>query len=74
MDNKKLMEESYLAIDIENKDAKELEEFKEKHNTDLKDIRVTKLPWYPKKLVYLINMSRIGLKKCKDLKKFHKLI
>ena len=41
------MEESYLNIDIDNKDPKELEEFKVKHHTDLKDIRVTKLPWYP---------------------------
>lgn len=52
----------------------EVEEYIQKYDTDLTNIKLSKAEWYPSGLVYVLNMSRNGLKKCKGLKKFHRLL
>lgn len=52
----------------------EIADHLEKYDTDLTSIKLTKAEWYSSGLVYILNMSRNGLKKSKGLKKFHRLL
>ena len=52
----------------------EIADHLEKYDTNLTNIKLTKAEWYPSGLVYILNMSRNGLKKSKGLKKFHRLL
>jgi multisite-specific tRNA:(cytosine-C5)-methyltransferase len=52
----------------------DVQDFIEKYDTDLSNIKFEKAEWYPSGLVYVLNMSKHGLKKAKALKKFHRLI
>lgn len=52
----------------------EIHDHLEKYDTDLTNIKLAKAEWYPSGLVYVLNMSRNGLKKSKGLKKFHRLL
>ena len=52
----------------------EIDAHLERYDTDLTNIKLSKAEWYPSGLVYILNMSRNGLKKCQGLKKFHRLL
>jgi len=52
----------------------ELRDFQIKHGSNLKNLQLDALSWFPGKLAYVLNLSRNGLKKCKDLKKLHKVL
>jgi multisite-specific tRNA:(cytosine-C5)-methyltransferase len=52
----------------------ELEEFKKKYDTDLKNVTVDPVKWYPDDLTFSMNVSREGLRRSETLKNLHKMI
>lgn len=71
--NIKYMNERFFQLSDVSEEHMKL--FAEKHGTNLRDIGYTKTTWYPKQNVFeLKNCSRNGLKKCEQLKPFHKVM
>jgi 16S rRNA C967 or C1407 C5-methylase (RsmB/RsmF family) len=52
----------------------EVTEFKKKYGTDLKNITLVPVQWYPDELTYNLNVSRRGLRKSETMRQLHKMI
>lgn len=72
-DNEERLRE-YFFKGVEESSEVEVEEFKRRYGTDLNNINLSKVDWYPSKLIYSLNASRAGFRKNKGLKLFHKTI